>query len=507
MQGILDPAGIASRLRAIAGGQGTKSAPEGQEPASLCFSIVQEYPEKIAWSDNRIVVGEKGQRRVYSLLALNLDGNDVRTACKVKRELIDVLSDGQEIQYSREGISRAQQMAAKALEKHATTESKELISYVIAHDTVGFGPISVLLEDQQNIEEIVINAPTAQIGIYHATYGYCVTNMRFNSERDFRYTLNKMLASTEREINTSTPIIDAQFNDGSRIHAQLKPYSVNGTLATIRLNGGKHMDIRRILQLGTATPEELAYLWLAIESNLNIVIAGAPASGKTSFLLALNSFVPRYSRVITIEEDINELRQHSNFTNMVSLQGSSIKGRASLKEQVINALHLRPDRLIIGEIRGSETGEVLSGSNFGVPFMTTMHSSDNGNAVISRLQAKPMSVEQHLIAMLDVSIFMRQKGMQARALDSIAEFRWLCRNEIDVECEEPEECRISYIVKDGALSGEALYRSKVVNAYSKEHGLRPNAVIKEFRARAAFLEELKNKCETEPSEYIASYRG
>ncbi len=493
------------QLTRLASGRGAHSEAEDSRPASLCFSVTQDYPDKVLWADNTRAIGDRGQQHMYSLLALNLDRGDLDVAGKVKAGVIEVLSKEPSIQYAKDSISKAQNTAAGMLAQYGTRESKELLAYMIAHDTVGFGPISILLEDQQNIEEIVVNAPASPIGIYHATYGYCTTNMRFNSERDFRYTLNKMLVSTEREINSNTPIIDAQLNDGSRVHAQLKPYSSNGTLATIRLNGGKRMDIRRILQLGTATPEELAYLWLAIESNLNIVIAGAPAAGKTSFLLALNALVPRYSRVITIEEDVNELRQYCNFTNVVSLQGSSIRGMTSLKEQVINALHLRPDRLIVGEIRGNEASDVLSGSNFGIPFMTTMHSSDNGNAIMSRLQAKPMSVEPQLVSMLDVAVFMRQKGMQSRTLDSIAEYRWLSRNEIGADETDPVEYKVNYIATDGALSNDALSCSKVIGAYAKIHGLRIPATMKELKSRAAFLSKLAQDTDADTSEYIASY--
>jgi type IV secretory pathway ATPase VirB11/archaellum biosynthesis ATPase len=493
------------QLTRLINGRDMRSATEDREPAPLCFSVTQDYPEKVLWASSTRAIGDRGQQRVYALLALNLDSSDLAVAGKAKAGVIEALSKELSPQYSADGISKAQRTAANMLAPYSTRESKELLAYMVAHDTIGFGPISILLEDQQNIEEIVVNAPTSPIGIYHATYGYCTTNMRFNSERDFRYTLNKMLVSTERELNSNTPIIDAQFNDGSRVHAQLKPYSVNGTLATIRLNGGKRMDIRCIVQLGTATPEELAYLWLAIESNLNVVIAGAPASGKTSFLLALNALVPRYSRVITIEEDINELRYYSNFTNVVSLQGSSIRGKTSLKEQVINALHLRPDRLIIGEIRGNEASEVLSGANFGIPFMTTMHSSDNGNAIISRLQAKPMSVEPQLISMLDVAVFMRQKGMQSRALESVVEYRWLSRNETGADDLESGGYRAACIAKNGILSNDALAGSKVIGAYARMHGLRMQAAIKELRSRTAFLKELAHSNDADAGEYIAGY--
>ncbi len=471
---------------------------------SLCFSVTQDYPDTVLWSGENRIAGRRGQQNVYALLALNLCGSDLAIAESVKSRVIEALSSGPELPYSKESISKSQRLAQELLAAYSTKESKELLAYLVAHDTVGFGPFSILLEDQQSIEEIVVNSPTAPIGIYHSTYGYCTTNLRLNSERDFRYTINKMISATDRELNSSSPIIDAQLGDGSRVHAQLKPYSISGALATIRINGGKRMDLKRLMELGTVTPEGFAYLWLAIESNLNIVISGSPASGKTSLLMALNALVPRYQRVITIEEDINELKYYSNFTNVVALQGSSLSGRPSLRDQVVNALHLRPDRLILGEIRGNEAGEVLSGSNYGIPFMTTMHSSDNGSAIVSRLQAKPMSVEPQLVSMLDCSVFMRQKGLQSRVLESIVEYRWLSRDEMDA-AEGSDGCKMQPIIKDCQLLPDALTESKVLGAYGRLHALRQASCIKELRSRATFLKGLALRGSADVAEYIARY--
>ena len=401
--------------------------------------------------------------------------SEVLNAAKTK--LVDALISGEELQYSIENTKKAQQLALNLLGGTNTNEKKELLAYLLAHETVGYGPISILLEDSKNIEEIVVNSPTSNICVYHSIHGFCTTNLRFNSERDFRYMINKTIRAAEREINSNAPIIDAQLNDGSRVHAQLRPYSINGAAASIRLNGGKSMDLRRLMDLGTVTPELLAYLWLAIETNHNIIISGAPASGKTSFLLALNAFVPRYQRVITIEEDVNELKFYSNFMNSVSLQGSTVLGRASTRDQVINALHLRPDRLIVGEIRGSETNEMLSGSNYGVPFMTTMHSSGNGQAVVSRLQAKPMGVEPQILTMLDVSIFMRQEGLMSRKVESVVEYRWLSRDEISVEdLDAGSEMKMFELGKDGALNEDGIGRLEGRRRVHGDAPAQPSAV-------------------------------
>ncbi|MDE1810643.1 MAG: CpaF family protein [Candidatus Micrarchaeota archaeon] len=372
-----------------------------------------------------------------------------------------------------------------------TRESKELLSYVLAHEIVGYGPISMLMDNYGEIEEIVINSPGSNIGVYHSAYGYCTTNLRFNGEREFRYVVNKIVAYAERELNSSNPIIDAQLLDGSRIHAQLKPYSLNGPIASIRLNGGKRMDLRKLMELKTVSPELLAYIWLAIDSNLNIVVSGAPASGKTSLLMALHALVPSYQRVIVIEEDVNELR-YSSSINVVSLQGSSILGRTNLRDQIINSLHLRPDRLIVGEVRGSETREVLSGSNLGIPFMTTMHSNGSGQALIDRLRSKPMSVEEQLISMLDVSVFMRQRDIKHRVAEQLTEYLWLSRGEIGME--EAGAVENTYKVQEIPVSGPfdnaLLQRSKVIQSYSSHMRVTQAATVKEFKKRATFLKAL-----------------
>jgi Flp pilus assembly CpaF family ATPase len=490
-------------------GRGIKSEAHEIQPSGLSFSLTDDYPDKIAENNSKAfrMVGRRGQQGVYSISALNINSGDMRIANRLKTPLVDMLVSGNEpIPYSKDSVEKAQNLALGLLGSSGAND-KELLAYMLAHDTVGYGPISMLLEDRGNIEEIVVNSPKSNICVYHSMHGFCTTNLRFNSERDFRYMINKTIRSTERELNSTAPIIDAQLDDGSRVHAQLKPYALNGAAASIRLNGGKSMDVKRLMELSTASPELLAYLWLAIETNHNMVVTGAPASGKTSLLLALNAFVPRYQRVITIEEDVNELKFYSNFINSVSLQGSTIGGKASTRDQVVNALHLRPDRLIVGEIRGKEASELLSGSNFGVPFMTTMHSSGNGQAVIGRLQSKPMSVEPDIISMLDISVFMKQCGLMARRIDSVVEYKWLCRDEVGTEeLEKGSQMKILETGKDGALDENALEGSKILSAYSKMHAFTMARAKKELRNRALFLKGmLQGEGSISAPERIANY--
>ena len=462
-------------------------------PTELSFTLTEDYPSEV--SEERpelfVSIGSRGQQALYAISAHQITPFDFRALRECKRKLVDLLK-GQQIEvYSKEAVQHARPLALSMLQGIDTKGSKELLAYILAHETVGCGPISMLMDNYSEVEEIVVNSPSSNIGIYHASYGYCTTNLRFKGERQLRYVVNKLISCAERELNSSNPIVDAQLSDGSRLHAQLKPYSLNGPLASIRLNGGKRMDIRKLMQLKTVSPEILAYLWMAIDANLNIVISGAPASGKTSLLMALHALMPGYQRVIAIEEDVNELR-YGDFINVVSLQGSSLVGRPSIKDQVINSLHLRPDRLIVGEIRGDEAKEVLSGSNLGIPFMTTMHSTGSGQALLDRLRSRPMSVEEQLMSMLDISVFMRQRDIKTRIAEQVTEYTWLSRGEISVDeaTKANGQCLFREIVANGIFNLAMAQDSKVISAYASARALTHSMATKELKKRATFLKSL-----------------
>ncbi|MDE1868953.1 MAG: type II/IV secretion system ATPase subunit [Candidatus Micrarchaeota archaeon] len=476
--------------------------------AGLTFSVANDYPDTVVYADNAAfrAIGGKGRNTLYSIIAPSLSSSDVRLLCQMKQELATAAFTFHD-KTPKEQIAAARTLALGLLSGRKTDERKDLLAYMLAHEVCGQGAISILLDDSKNIEEIVVNSPAARIGIYHTEHGYCATNLRFTSERAFRYTINRLISATERELNSNVPIIDAQLDNGSRLHAQLKPYAATGAAATIRLTPSKRLDIRRLMESGAATPELLAYLWLAMESRMNIVISGPPASGKTSMLIALSALMPRYDRIITIEEDVNELGRYNNFYNMVPLQGSSILGRASTRDQVINALHMRPERIIVGEIRGREAAELMVAANLGIPFMTTMHSSADGQAILDRLGSKPMDVPQETLSNLDVSIFLSHHGPK-RAVASVSEYIWLQRAEASPdEVSGDRLVRISKMAADGRMDSNALDGSKALKAYSGLFMASHASTVKEFKARTAFLKRMlaEDNSATDSADYISQY--
>ena len=501
---------LSTKPQARRGASGSERTPQGTD---ISFSVTGDYPSRVEEASDSMhrAVGRSGNTSLYSILALNMGRGDVGIAREVKARAIEHLLGYQDECYSNsfETIRRAYDTCLSIFSQYTTSERKETLAYLVAHDIVGYGPFSILLEDSANIEEIEINAPTQNITVFHSRYGRCITNLRFNSEGDFRFMLNRLISATEKELNSTTPVIDAQLPDGSRVHAQLRPFAISGAAATIRLSGSKSIDIRHLMESGTLSPEVLAYLWLAVETNQNIIVSGAPASGKTSLLLAINAFAPPYQRVVTIEEDINELKFYGNFRNVVPLQASSKRKSVSLTRQVVNSLHMRPERLIVGEIRGDEAGEVFSAANLGVPFMTTMHSSSNGTALVNRLLSKPMSVQPSALNMLDVSLFMVRKSESDRALDSIVEYWWHSRNEIPEERIQELSGR-DYapveLYRNGRFDSEKLRESKVIAAYRKANHASGGAAIKEFRKREKFLDAMMlPENEKKVHDYIWSY--
>ena len=235
-------------------------------------------------------------------------GNKDRRCMEIaKAEIISQFSSANS--HNLPGIDQARRAASLKLAELSPPDRIQELSYIVAHDTVGYGPISMLLEDRKNIEEIEISSPESPIVVYSTRYGRCITNLAFSGEAAFRGAINRMILDSDKEISESTPIVDAQVED-LRLHAQIRPYAISGAAASIRIGGRKEIDLSYLISKRTASSQMLSYLWMAMECRYNLIVSGAPASGKTTFLGALSAFFPSNEKVITVEEDVNEINSH-----------------------------------------------------------------------------------------------------------------------------------------------------------------------------------------------------
>lgn len=461
------------------------------EPSRMSFEVLEmnggEIVEQIDTGIETAIVRVDNTYNYCIGYQTKITKKDVQLLCNAKAVVIEALSVSN-LEITMNLFNQARAIARDALLGMSDPEKANFLSYFVAHDTVGYGPLGILIENKKNIEEIEVNSPKLPISVYTSRYGRCATNLRFTDSAAFRYNINKLISESEKELSEDSPIIDVQVDD-ARIHAQIKPYALSGAAASIRLGGEKNMDMKFLIKEGSLDTDTLAYLWLAIDGGSNIAITGAPASGKTTLLSIISGFIPQRNKVITIEEDINELHFNDSFANVIALYGE--KYNITTKEQVLNALRLRPDRLVIGEIRGSEARDLFSGSNMGIPFITTMHSNEDPLGVVKRLIVKPMEVEVKSISMLDLSVYMLQTGVSKRRVNSIYEYRWLSRAEIlkGTEVGTEDAVNITKVVENGSLAKSTLQTSKVIEHFAAKNGFSTKRSVQELEKRSKFLKD------------------
>ncbi|MEG2351613.1 MAG: CpaF family protein [Bacilli bacterium] len=274
----------------------------------------------------------------------------------------------------------------KALEGYDLTNlERSHIFNLVDNEINGYGPLTELLDDP-NITEIMVNGKDQ---IYIEIDGQVIKDdsVSFINDEHIIRTIQKIVQPLGRTIDTANPMVDARLNDGSRLNAIIPPLSLNGPVVTIRKFKRDMENIDDFIRSGTLTPYMARFLEASVKAKLNIIICGGTGSGKTTMLNALSSFIGDHERVITIE-DAAELRLHQNHvigleTRLVNYEGT---GEITIRDLVINSLRMRPDRIIVGEVRGKEAFDMLQAMNTGHDgSLTTMHANGPSDA-LNRLE-------------------------------------------------------------------------------------------------------------------------
>ncbi len=250
----------------------------------------------------------------------------------------------------------------------------------IAAEILGLGPLQTLLEDD-TITEIMVNGPK---NIYIERKGklHRVPITFENNEHVMRI-IDRIVAPLGRRIDESSPYVDARLQDGSRVNAVIPPISLVGPVLTIRKFSKNPITIDQMIQFGTISTEAVQFLKACVEARLNVVISGGTGSGKTTLLNVLSSFIPDDERIITIENAAElQLRQEHVVTLESRPPNIEGRGEVSIRDLVINALRMRPERIIVGECRGGETLDMLQAMNTGHDgSMTTAHANTPRDAI------------------------------------------------------------------------------------------------------------------------------
>ncbi len=321
--------------------------------------------------------------------------------------------------------TKIKEKAVKIMRKNFPKESKEKLNNllcVILSETIGLGPVEYLLNDPE-LEEVVVHGQKAPAWVYHRTHGWLKTNIFLTEKQVYDYS-TIIGRKVGRSISRLDPLLDARLLNGDRINAVLYPISYFGNTITIRKFRKKPWTIVDLIKNDTLTVEEAALLWLATQYEISYLIAGGTASGKTTLLNTLMAFIPPNHRVISIE-DTKELQLPSflYWTSLVvrepNLEG---KGGISMQELLINSLRMRPDRIIVGEVRRKFEAETLfEAIHTGHSVYATVH-AETGEQTVQRLTHDPMNIPEGMISAIPLIVVMfrdRRKGI--RRLSELSE--------------------------------------------------------------------------------------
>jgi len=317
---------------------------------------------------------------------------------------------------------------------------KDILITRIIDESIGYGPLEPLLNDP-SITEILINGYEE---VYVEKQGRLKkAEIVFKDDNHIRHIVDRIVAPIGRRIDESNPMVDARLPDGSRVNAVIAPVSLNGTLVSIRKFREEPFVMNDLLNFHSLTDEMAAFLKGTVTAKLNTLISGGTGSGKTTLLNVLGSLIPEGERVITIE-DAAELRL--NKSNVVGLEARPAnvegKGEISIRHLVKNALRMRPDRIIVGEVRGSEAFDMLQAMNTGHEgSITTVHANSpfdairrvEGMVIMAGMDLPASIIREYIVGALDIIVQIERLTDGARRVTSICEIIKNSNDEIEIK--------------------------------------------------------------------------
>lgn len=349
---------------------------------------------------------------------------------KIRRELIQQVNLGVseiiDAKKAPEIENLFEETIAVLIHKHfpdADEETAEfLTSYLVAR-SLGLGQIEFLMGDVQ-LEEIVINQADEPVWIYHKKHGWLKTNIFLKDEEQIKHYAALIGRKVGRQISVLEPLLDAHLEGGDRVNATLMPISTAGNTITIRKFSRDPWTITRLVKYGTISPEAAAWIWMGIHYEMSMIIAGGTASGKTSALNCFANFFPPNQRILSIE-DTREI-QLPRFLHWVPLNtrlpNAEGKGEISMEDLLVNSLRMRPDRIIVGEVRRKREAETLfEAIHTGHSVYATFH-ANTAEEAIERLTNPPIDVPKIMLPAISLIIVQfRNRRTGTRRTFQIAE--------------------------------------------------------------------------------------
>ena len=313
---------------------------------------------------------------------------------------------------------------------------KERLRYILFNSIRGYDVLQELLDDQ-NITEIMINGPD---DIFIERNGLLEkSEIHFSSPEKLQDIIQQIVSEANRRVNEASPIADARLYDGSRVNIVLNPVALNGPAVTIRKFPDTPLSMNDLIQFGTLTHETADFLHLLVLSGYNIFVCGGTGSGKTTFLNVLSGFIPSSERVITIE-DSAELQLH--IPNIVKLEARQAntdgKNEITIRDLIRSSLRMRPNRIIVGEIRGAEALDMLTAFNTGHDGSMSTGHGNSPRDMLRRIETMVLmgvdmpvsSIKGQIASAIDIIVFLGRMRDHSRRVLEITEIADFTDNEI-----------------------------------------------------------------------------
>src|SRR5579863_8116834 len=317
---------------------------------------------------------------------------------------------------------------------------KERIQSELLDEIFGLGPLEPLLLDP-GISDILVNHKDL---VYVERNGVLQkTGIKFRDERHLLQIIDRIVSRVGRRIDESSPMVDARLPDGSRVNAIIPPLALDGSALSIRRFGTSPLTAEKLLELKSISPEMLELLSSAVRARISILISGGTGAGKTTFLNMLSQYIPKSERLVTIE-DAAELQLAQENLVRLETRPPNVEGQGAIRQRqlLINCLRMRPDRIIVGEVRGEEAFDMLQAMNTGHEgSMTTIHANTPRDAIsrlesmvaMSNMNLPEKSVRQQITAAIAIVVQCSRMSDGTRKVTSISEITGMEENVISMQ--------------------------------------------------------------------------
>ena len=339
-----------------------------------------------------------------------------------------------------------------------STHDRERLAEEVRHELFGLGPLEPLLADP-TISDILVNSPH---NIYIERRGKLErTDVTFKDDEHLMRVIERIVSSVGRRIDESSPMVDARLADGSRVNAIIPPLSLDGPVLSIRRFGAEPLRMAKLIEIGALTKDIADMFEMCVTARLNILISGGTGAGKTTLLNALSAYIPEEQRIVTIE-DSAELQLQQPHVVRLETRPPNIEGRGEVTQRdlVKNALRMRPDRIVIGEVRGGEAIDMLQAMNTGHDgSLTTVHANTPRDAVarletmiqMTGMKLSERAMRQQIASALDLVIQGARLSDGTRRIVSISEITGMEGDTITMQ--EIFQFERKGIDKDGKVIG------------------------------------------------------